>query len=56
MTQTMILALKMWALEAMALSLEVEDNSHQKVMETLTPKRVFMALSTRLKWLEPIKA
>ena len=56
MTQTMILVLKLWALEAMALSLEVEDNSHQKVMETLTPKRVFMGLSTKVKWLEPIKA
>ena len=37
-------------------SLELEDNTHQKVMETLTLKGVFIRLPIRLKWLEPIKA
>ena len=41
---------------SLSLSLKVEDNSHQKVMETLTPKGVFIGLPTKLKWLESIKA
>ena len=36
--------------------LKVEDDSLEKFMETLTPKRVFIGFSTRLKWLESTKA
>ena len=39
----------------LSLSLEMKDGSLEKAMGTLTPKGVFIALPTKLKWLKPTK-
>ena len=39
----------------LSFSLEVEDNSLEKTMETLTHKEVFIRFLTRIKWLKPTK-
>ena len=39
----------------LSLTLEIEDNSLEKVMGTLTPKGVFIGFPTSLKWLEYTK-
>ena len=40
---------------ALSLSLEVEDNSLEKTIETLTPNEVFIGFPTRIKRLKPTK-